>query len=100
MIAAALAQINVAGPEDVDGDEEARGRVASVRDRLRLVAIITAVYLHGLAGDIAARALGMRAMLASDLIEHIGPAMRELNAAREDRFAWIGRLDRTTPTIE
>lgn len=33
-----------------------------------------AVYLHGLAGDRAARRLGQRALIASDLIDELGPA--------------------------
>ncbi|TAF65594.1 MAG: NAD(P)H-hydrate dehydratase [Cytophagales bacterium] len=38
------------------------------------------VYLHGLAGDIAARQHSMSALLASDIIEHIGDAFKVLYA--------------------
>ncbi len=39
-----------------------------------LGATIAAVYLHGLAGDIAASRLGARAMIASDITAHLGEA--------------------------
>ncbi|MEK6406189.1 MAG: NAD(P)H-hydrate dehydratase [Acidobacteriota bacterium] len=39
-----------------------------------LSATIAAVYLHGLAGDIAASRVGTRAMIASDIIAHLGDA--------------------------
>jgi hydroxyethylthiazole kinase-like uncharacterized protein yjeF len=37
-------------------------------------AVLAAVYLHGLAGDLAARRLGARAMLAGDVTAHLGEA--------------------------
>jgi ADP-dependent NAD(P)H-hydrate dehydratase / NAD(P)H-hydrate epimerase len=39
-----------------------------------LSATIAAVYLHGLAGDIAASRAGTRAMIASDISAHLGEA--------------------------
>jgi NAD(P)H-hydrate repair Nnr-like enzyme with NAD(P)H-hydrate dehydratase domain len=39
-----------------------------------LSAAIAAVYLHGLAGDIAASRFGTRAMIASDITAHLGEA--------------------------
>jgi NAD(P)H-hydrate epimerase len=39
-----------------------------------LGATIAAVYIHGLAGDIAAGRLGLRAMIASDIIDALGEA--------------------------
>ncbi len=42
-------------------------------------AAILGVYLHGYAGDIAARKLGMHAMLAGDLLAAIPDAWRDLN---------------------
>lgn len=38
------------------------------------------VYLHGLSGDIAAERLGMEAMIASDIIENLGEAFKQLTA--------------------
>lgn len=40
-------------------------------------ACILGVYLHGLAGDLAARKLGMEAMIAGDIVEFIGKAYKK-----------------------
>jgi NAD(P)H-hydrate epimerase len=48
-----------------------------------LGATITAVYIHGLAGDIAARRLGNRAMIASDIIETLGDAFIQAGGEQE-----------------
>ncbi len=40
-------------------------------------AVLAAVHVHGLAGDLAASALGERALIASDLIEHMPAAQRQ-----------------------
>lgn len=37
------------------------------------------VYLHGLAGDIAAKKIGMHAMIASDIVESIGKAYQQIS---------------------
>jgi len=39
-----------------------------------------AVYLHGLAGDLAAEAVGQEAMVASDLMTQIPEAIRQLKS--------------------
>jgi len=39
---------------------------------------ILGVYLHGLAGDLAARKLGVEAMIAGDIIAHLGKAFKKL----------------------
>ncbi len=43
-----------------------------------LEATQAAVYLHGLAGDLAARALGARALVASDITAHLSEAVRQV----------------------
>ena len=48
-----------------------------------LAAVVAAVYLGGLAGDIAARERGMRTLLASDVREHLGAAVRALDPEGE-----------------
>lgn len=48
-----------------------------------LAATIAAVYTGGLAGDLAARELGMRAMIASDITLHLHEAVRLLNPQGE-----------------
>ena len=40
-------------------------------------AVAAAVYLHGLAGQIGARALGERCLIASDLLQYLPAAMEE-----------------------
>src|SRR5437870_11954150 len=44
-----------------------------------LDAVIAALYVGGLAGDLAARDLGMRAMVASNIREHLSEAIRSLD---------------------
>lgn len=44
-------------------------------------AAIVGVYLHGLAGDLAAEKYGQEAMAASDIIDMISPAYQQLHAA-------------------
>lgn len=48
-----------------------------------LQAVIAAVYLHGLAGDIAAKHLGMRSLLASDITGHLSEAILRTGGANE-----------------
>ena len=43
-------------------------------------ATILGVYLHGLAGDIAAKAIGQESMIAGDLIDFLGQAFQQLSA--------------------
>jgi hydroxyethylthiazole kinase-like uncharacterized protein yjeF len=45
------------------------------QDADALTAVIAALYLSGLAGDLAARELGMRTMVASDIREHLSQAI-------------------------
>src|SRR6185503_2650548 len=48
-----------------------------------LAATIAALYVSGLAGDFAARDLGMRTMVASDIREHISEAVRSIDPKGE-----------------
>jgi hydroxyethylthiazole kinase-like uncharacterized protein yjeF len=48
-----------------------------------LGATIAAVYLHGLAGDIAASRFGMRALIASDISRHLGEAFVQIGGDAE-----------------
>ena len=57
---------------------------ATLEDRADPVATtIAALYVGGLAGDFAARKLGMRTMLASDIREHFTDAIRSLDPRGE-----------------
>jgi NAD(P)H-hydrate repair Nnr-like enzyme with NAD(P)H-hydrate dehydratase domain len=44
-----------------------------------LLALQTAVYLHGVAGDLAAGALGEEGLIPGDILEHIPAALRGLD---------------------
>jgi NAD(P)H-hydrate epimerase len=48
-----------------------------------LRATIAAVYIHGLAGDIAASKLGMRSLIASDIIENLSEAILRVGGDAE-----------------
>jgi ADP-dependent NAD(P)H-hydrate dehydratase / NAD(P)H-hydrate epimerase len=48
-----------------------------------LAATVAAVYVGGLAGDLAAQAKGMRALVASDIREHLSAAILALDAQGE-----------------
>jgi len=41
-------------------------------------ATTSGVYLHGLAGDFAAKKIGYEALIAGDIIEYIGKAFKKL----------------------
>jgi NAD(P)H-hydrate epimerase len=43
-------------------------------------AVAAAVYLHGLAGELGARALGEKCLIATDILERLGAAMEECAA--------------------
>ena len=45
--------------------------------------VVAALYVSGLAGDLAAEKLGMRAMVASDIREHLNEAIRSLDPTGE-----------------
>jgi NAD(P)H-hydrate epimerase len=56
----------------------------TLRDKAdALAATIAALYVGGLAGDLAARKLGMRTMVASDIREHFSDAIRTLDPEGE-----------------
>lgn len=46
-------------------------------------AVIAGVYVHGLAGDMAAGKLGMRSLIASDITNHIGEAILHIGGEAE-----------------
>jgi NAD(P)H-hydrate repair Nnr-like enzyme with NAD(P)H-hydrate dehydratase domain len=48
-----------------------------------LAATIAAVYLHGLAGDLAANKLGMRPLVASDIIANLSEAILQAGGDAE-----------------
>ncbi len=56
-------------------------------------AACTAVYLHGLAADIAAKKTGQISLIASDIIENFAAAIHQIrNDASNDKNHWIAAL--------
>ena len=41
---------------------------------------VLGVYLHGLAGDLAAANMGMEAMIAGDITDYLGEAYKQINS--------------------
>jgi NAD(P)H-hydrate epimerase len=60
---------------------QARGALKDRADVLQ--AVLAAIYVGGLAGDLAARERGMRTMVASDIREHLGAAVCALDPEGE-----------------
>ncbi len=56
------------------------GMIAQNRERI-LEAVISAVYLHGLAGDVACETTGQQSLVATDLIKFLPEALRRARAA-------------------
>lgn len=62
-----------------EGDGTASCRDSSSDDAWNTA--VTAVHLHGLAGDLAAEALSETSLISSDLLDFIGPAIRRLGGS-------------------
>ena len=56
------------------------GLLAQYKDPLK--ASLLGVYIHGLAGDIAAKAVGQHGLIASDIIDHIPDAFMTLESGK------------------
>jgi len=59
------------------------GFLAQAKSMNALETVIAALYISGLAGDLAARERGMRAMVASDIREHLSAAICSLDPRGE-----------------
>jgi len=57
--------------------------------------VLAAVFLHGLAGDIACERLGDHSLVATDLIEALPDAFRQLRAKSAEKTGKTRRLSRT-----
>jgi NAD(P)H-hydrate epimerase len=53
----------------------------AVQEKDLLGAVLSAVYAHGLAGDVAAERLGERSLTAGDIIRYLPPAVKALTEA-------------------
>jgi len=52
-------------------------------------AIVTAVYLHGLAGDVACEAQGELSLTATDLLAALPEAIRRVKASAREKYVWL-----------
>jgi len=53
-------------------------------------AVLAAVYLHGLAGDVARETMGEHSLVATDLIRTLPEAFRRVQAAADEKWVKIG----------
>ena len=64
------------------------GFIAQYPDRV-VDAVIAAVHLHGLAGDVARESLGEQSLVATDLVHALPQAMRQVQDAAREKFITI-----------
>ncbi|OLD16925.1 MAG: bifunctional ADP-dependent NAD(P)H-hydrate dehydratase/NAD(P)H-hydrate epimerase [Acidobacteria bacterium] len=65
------------------------GFIAQNRDRI-MEAVIAAVHLHGLAGDVACETLGEHSLVATDLLATLPEAFRRVRKAAQEKFVRAG----------
>ena len=66
--------------------------LGTLKDMDAFQTVVAAVYVSGLAGDLAAEELGMRAMVASDIRDHLSNAFQSLDPMGERPPRDISRL--------
>jgi NAD(P)H-hydrate epimerase len=55
-----------------------------------LLHVLAAVYLHGLAGDLACEDVGEHSLVATDLLKYLPAAFRAVPALAQERFVRLG----------
>ena len=65
------------------------GLIAQNPDRI-MDAVIAAVYLHGLAGDVARETMGEQSLVATDLLAALPEAFRRVQKAVDEKIVLIG----------
>jgi NAD(P)H-hydrate epimerase len=55
-----------------------------------LLHVVAAVYLHGLAGDLARNEVGEHSLVATDLLKYLAAAFRSLPTLAQERFVRLG----------
>jgi NAD(P)H-hydrate epimerase len=66
-------------------------KVREARDLMAALGVARAVYLHGLAGDIAASLYGQQSMIATDIINCLGEAFAVCEEESHSKFAYLQR---------
>ena len=67
----------------------AAGLIAQNRERIT-EAVIAAVHLHGLAGDVACETMGEQSLVATDLLTALPEAFRRVQKAAQEKFVRVG----------
>jgi NAD(P)H-hydrate repair Nnr-like enzyme with NAD(P)H-hydrate dehydratase domain len=62
-------------------------------------AVVAAVYLHGLAGDVAVEAMGEQCMVATDLVRAMPEAFRRTRTESVEKWVKIGEPANGFPTF-
>jgi hydroxyethylthiazole kinase-like uncharacterized protein yjeF len=65
------------------------GLIAQNRERIT-EAVIAAVHLHGLAGDVACETMGEQSLVATDLLTALPEAFRRVQKAAQEKFVRVG----------
>ncbi len=82
-------------PESREDEDQAASRISSrMQEAVALLAALhvgKAVYLHGLAGDIAASLHGENSMIATDIINCLGEAFAVCEEEAHSKFAYLQR---------
>ncbi len=71
--------------------EKIAAKVGEARDLMAALGVARAVYLHGLAGDIAASLNGQQSMIATDIINCMGEAFTVCEDEALSKFAYLQR---------
>jgi ADP-dependent NAD(P)H-hydrate dehydratase / NAD(P)H-hydrate epimerase len=71
--------------------QKIEAKAAEARDLIGALGVARAVYLHGLAGDIAASLYGQQSMIATDIINCLGEAFAVCEEESHSKFAYLQR---------
>lgn len=71
--------------------EKVAVKVREARDLMAALGVARAIYLHGLAGDIAASLYGQQSMIATDIIDCLGEAFAVCEQEALSKFAYLQR---------
>jgi hydroxyethylthiazole kinase-like uncharacterized protein yjeF len=71
--------------------EKLTAKTREARNLMTALGVARAVYLHGLAGDIAASLYGQQSMIATDIIHCLGEAFAVCEEESHSKFAYLQR---------
>ena len=71
------------------------GLIAQNPERI-MEAVIAAVHLHGLAGDVACETIGEQSLVATDLLTALPEAFRRVKKAAQEQVVRVAEIDELT----